>query len=260
MTYFQAKGPTVKFMTRIAFNCAVFLTLSTLAPSASADQFFYVDKEGNKVVDEEGNVHFQKPLNQVRSSAFNSQNEQAILRLEAEFLAAIDDSVDDNNQITERLDDLANLWTENGTYISDLVSVVAGFRPDLKALVEDGNKVQGRENLKKLIGILGESGSNGKRHLVSNVRVEFITQDLAIGQSEFVIAEATIVPPAVNATGRYNSVYQKVEGKWLFRQRKHDIDPAHVTTSDPPQFITIHDIVFDLKKRIEQLEAQINPE
>jgi hypothetical protein len=236
MAYFQTKDLRAKFMTRIAFNCAVFLTLSTLAPSALADQFFYVDKKGNEVVDEEGNVHFQKPLNQVRSSAFSSQNEQAILRLESEYQAAIDDSADDNNQITERLDDWVNLWTENGTYISDLVSIVAGFRPDLKAIVEDGNKVQGRENLKKIVGILQESGDNGKRHLVISVRVEFIT------------------------TGRYNSVYQKVEGKWLFRQRKQDVDPATLTTSDPPQFITIQDIVFDLKKRVEQLEAQINPE
>jgi hypothetical protein len=258
MTYFQAQDLKVKFVTRIAFSVAVFLALAILATGASADQFEDLGKKLNEVVDDEGNVHFPNPLNQVQRGAHKSDDELAIIRLEAEYQAAIDDAADDQGKPTARLEDYANLWTEDGTYISDLVSIVAGFNPALRPIVEDGNKVQGRENLEKMLEILEQSGVNGKRHLLSGVRVQFITPKLAIGQSEFAIIEAAVVPAVVIATGRYHSVYKKVEDKWLFRQRKQDVDKAWGPASGQP-INSMQDIVFDLKKRVEQLEAQIKP-
>lgn len=248
MTYLQAHDSRAKFMTRIAFNFAVFFTLATGALSVSADPFVYVDKEGN--------VHFQKPLNQVRSGAPKSQDELTILRLEAEYQAAIDDAADDRGKlITKRLNDWVNLWTKGGTFISDLVAVVAGFGCLPSGIVEGGNKVRGHANLKRLLEALEKCGVNGKRHMISGVRVEFITPELAIGQSEFAIVEATVVPTVVIATGRYNSVYQRVNGKWLFRQRKQDVDPAWGPAHTPPQRInSMQDLVFDLQKRVKKLE------
>src|SRR5919108_448293 len=54
MAYSQAQDPKGKFMARIAFNFAVFLTLATLMTAVSADQSEDVGNKPNEVVDDEG--------------------------------------------------------------------------------------------------------------------------------------------------------------------------------------------------------------
>jgi hypothetical protein len=268
MTNFREQNHGTLFTRKIAFDFALLFTFTLLAMNASADEV-----EITKYVDKEGNVLFQRPLNQHQLGRGNANDELAILRLESEYQAAIDDAADENgNIVPDRLNDWVNLWTENGIYISDLVSVVAGFGGIPPEIIEpDGKSVQGRENLTVLLEALENAGVNGKRHFLSGARVQIVSPHLAIGQSEFAILEATVVPAVVVATGRYNSVYKKVGRKWLFRQRKQDVDPAWGPASGQ-SINSIQDLVFDtrandfpadsvindLLNRVEKLESQIN--
>jgi hypothetical protein len=266
MTNFREQNHRTVFIGWIAVEFALIFTLTMLAMNAWADPFVM-----DPYVDEQGNVHFQGPLNQ-RQLYGKSSDELAILRLEADYQAAIDDAADENGMVTSRLDDWVNLWTENGNYVSDLVSIVAGFDAiPSEIIAPDGKSVQGRENLTVLLEALENAGVNGKRHFLSGARVQFVSPHLAIGQSEFAILEATVVPAVVVATGRYNSVYKKVGRKWLFRQRKQDVDPAWGPASGQ-SINSIQDLVFDtrandfpadsvindLLNRVEKLESQIN--
>lgn len=236
--------------TSVLLNFAAFLIIAIQPVTLWATPFLLPP-----YVDEQGNVHFIKPIN---SSSSRVADELAIKRLEADYQAAIDDSADENGMITDRLDDWVNLWTENGNYISDLVSVVASFGAIPPEVIEaDGKSVQGHANLRIVLEALENAGVNGKRHLLSSVRVQFISSTLAIGQSEFAVLEADIVPPVVVATGRYNTVYEKIKGRWLFRQRKQDADAAWGPISGVP-VNSMQDIVNDLEARVRDLEAIIH--